>query len=94
MREHLIRVHAPAVAIVAELEAPSRIIPMVNGAAERGRLLEWIESRPQLAAILELAILEGALDPARSEAWSRRLAREPGGIAQFVVEQLLCRPVV
>jgi hypothetical protein len=88
MREHLIRVQGPAVAIVIEAEAPSRVIPFTGGNGDHLRLWSWVNNHPHLDTALMAALLDETADPERVEAWRRSLASDPGGVTEAMIELL------
>jgi hypothetical protein len=89
VRERLVRLAAPAVIVVLEVEGPTRIVAAADGEPERRALLRWVESSPARGQVLAAALLDGALEDERRDAWTRALAHESGGVAALVVD-LLC----
>lgn len=90
MIEHLIRLAAPAVLVVVETEAPTRITSTATTPQEWARLAGWLEQTPERTEAVRLALLDRDLrgGAERGAAWRAELRGDPGGIV-VGVERLL-----
>jgi hypothetical protein len=89
VREILVRTVAPAVLVIIEQEAPTRVV-LTGGRADDERLAAWLaasEAR-QLVYAAALADREASGGRPRERAWAQELLSDPGGIVR-AVERLL-----
>lgn len=83
MRELLLRHAGPAIVVVFEVEAPTRITSTA-GHHDRLRLDSWIEESEARSAAVAWAAAdrERMGGPAREAAWLRELRGDPGGVVE------------
>jgi hypothetical protein len=88
--EHLVRLAAPAVLVVVEVEAPTRITSTATTRAEWDRLAAWIEQSRERDEAVRWALLDRDLRGGveRGDEWRRSLRGDPGGVVAGI-EQLL-----
>ena len=80
--EHLTGTAAPAACLLVEIEAPSRLIPMLDDEAVAVQFDEWLRRKRHLRDALSLGLRDQLADPARVEACQRALRDQPGGARQ------------
>ncbi len=78
MPEVSVRTAAPALLIVAEVEAPLRVGLVAESQADADRLTDWVCSRPGLCRALVAALTDLAAGGgvARSERWAAELVAD------------------
>jgi hypothetical protein len=89
-REVLLRVAGPALVIVLEVEAPTRLVPIVFSEGDEHALGRWLEASPLRTEIAAVAAVErdAGGGARRQDEWTRTLGADGGGIGS-AVERLL-----
>jgi hypothetical protein len=84
VRETEVRTAGPAVVVIVELEAPTRIVELLHSEDEGERLVEWILADEQRERLLDAAS-EATLGIARrGRRWTRALAHYEGNYERLV----------
>jgi len=74
VREIRIRVAAPSLVIVCEVEGPTRMLWASESNSELARVARWIEASEALRVLRYAAEIDTRADPLRGEAWRLWLA--------------------